>query len=80
MLDLKDQQKSCSSLPLESLAVPLQDDKAFHWVQQLLITSNVNLRKEAGQLLAEKGSEPGALPLVLCFTVQGLSYLCDQQD
>ncbi|CAB1350695.1 unnamed protein product, partial [Coregonus sp. 'balchen'] len=43
------------SLPLESLPLSLQDEGAFHWAEQLLLSSNVTLRRETDRLWAETG-------------------------
>ncbi|KAJ7991540.1 hypothetical protein DPEC_G00284940 [Dallia pectoralis] len=65
-------------LPLESLPLPLQDESAFHWAEQLLLSSNVILRRETDRLWAETGRNPGAFPLVMCIAVQGLTSLCNR--
>ncbi|XP_045550867.1 gasdermin-E isoform X2 [Salmo salar] len=63
------------SLPLESLPLPLQDEGAFHWAEQLLFSSKVTLRRETDRLWAETGRKPGVFPLVMCIAVQGLTSL-----
>ncbi|XP_029590577.1 gasdermin-E isoform X4 [Salmo trutta] len=63
------------SLPLESLPLPLQDEGAFHWAEQLLLSSKVTLRRETDRLWAETGRKPGVFPLVMCIAVQGLTSL-----
>ncbi|CAB1320589.1 unnamed protein product, partial [Coregonus sp. 'balchen'] len=63
------------SLPLESLPHPLQDKGAFQWAEQLLLSSNVMLRRETDRLWAETGKMPGVFPLVMCIAVQGLTSL-----
>ncbi|XP_035650728.2 gasdermin-E-like isoform X4 [Oncorhynchus keta] len=63
------------SLPFESLPLPLQEEGAFHWAEQLLLSSNVMLRRETDRLWAETGKKPGLFPLVMCIAVQGLTSL-----
>ncbi|XP_024296758.2 gasdermin-E isoform X1 [Oncorhynchus tshawytscha] len=63
------------SLPFESLPLPLQEEGAFHWAEQLLLSSNVMLRRETDRLWAETGKKPGVFPLVMCIAVQGLTSL-----
>uniref|UniRef100_A0A4W5K1L7 Gasdermin Eb n=1 Tax=Hucho hucho TaxID=62062 RepID=A0A4W5K1L7_9TELE len=63
------------SLPFESLPLPLQEEGAFHWAEQLLLSSNVMLRRETDRLWAETGKNPGVFPLVMCIAVQGLTSL-----
>ncbi|XP_010891360.1 gasdermin-E [Esox lucius] len=65
-------------LPLESLPLPLQDESAFHWAEQILLSSNVILQRETDRLWAETGRNPRVLPLVMCIAVQGLTYLHNQ--
>ncbi|XP_020362774.1 gasdermin-E isoform X2 [Oncorhynchus kisutch] len=51
------------------------EEGAFHWAEQLLLSSNVMLRKETDRLWAETGKKPGVFPLVMCIAVQGLTSL-----
>uniref|UniRef100_UPI003AACF34D gasdermin-E-like n=1 Tax=Centroberyx gerrardi TaxID=166262 RepID=UPI003AACF34D len=71
---------SCQPLPVESLPIPLQDDRAFQLAEQLLRSANVTLRRETDGLWAETGNKPGVLPLVLCVAIHGLSSLCHGQN
>ncbi|KAL0961981.1 hypothetical protein UPYG_G00334170 [Umbra pygmaea] len=66
------------SLPLETLPLPLQDERAFHWAEQFLLSSKVMLRRETDIVWAETGKNPGYLPLVMCIAVKGLSALCTE--
>ncbi|XP_070970747.1 gasdermin-E-like isoform X2 [Oncorhynchus clarkii lewisi] len=51
------------------------EEGAFHWAEQLLLSSNVMLRRETDRLWAETGKKPGVFPLVMCIAVQGLTSL-----
>ncbi|XP_035650727.2 gasdermin-E-like isoform X3 [Oncorhynchus keta] len=51
------------------------EEGAFHWAEQLLLSSNVMLRRETDRLWAETGKKPGLFPLVMCIAVQGLTSL-----
>ncbi|XP_023831428.1 gasdermin-E isoform X2 [Salvelinus sp. IW2-2015] len=51
------------------------EEGAFHWAEQLLLSSNVMLRRETDRLWVETGKKPGVFPLVMCIAVQGLTSL-----
>lgn len=70
--------KSSEPLSIQCLPVPLQDNQAFQLAEQLLSSTNVTLKRDSHRLWAETGNEAGALPLVLCLSIQGLSLLCKE--
>ncbi|XP_034401904.1 gasdermin-E-like [Cyclopterus lumpus] len=70
--------KSSEPLSIQCLPVPLQDNQVFQLAEQLLSSTNVTLKRDSHRLWAETGNEAGALPLVLCLSIQGLSLLCKE--
>ncbi|XP_068432041.1 gasdermin-E-like [Clinocottus analis] len=68
--------RSSKPLSIQCLPVPLQDNQAFQHAEQLLSSTNVALKRDSHMLWTETGNEAGALPLVLCLSIHGLSLLC----
>ncbi|XP_034560894.1 gasdermin-E-like [Notolabrus celidotus] len=66
-----------SSEPLSTQCLPilLQDNQAFQQAEQLLSSTKVTLRRDKDRLWKETENQAGDLPVVLCLSIQGLSFL-----
>ncbi|XP_028284766.1 gasdermin-E-like [Parambassis ranga] len=68
--------KNNQPLSVQSLPALLQNSQAFQGAEQLLNSIHVTLKRDGDRLWMETGNDAGALPLVLCLSVRGLSLLC----
>lgn len=66
---------SIEPLSTQSLPALLQENQTFQKAKQLLSSAQVTLRRDGDRLWMETGPEAGALCVVLCLSIQGLTFL-----
>ncbi|KAL4629701.1 hypothetical protein GN956_G16608 [Arapaima gigas] len=72
---LKGRECTDQDLPLSCLA----SEEVFQRTKQLFLSSNINLQRDKGCLLAETSPDPGLLPLLMCVSILGLASLVTGQ-